>query len=399
MGGSNSKTVESTTKIHETDIQSEISIEVSNSNKTLTKIANESITNVSSSMVNNATADISSTNIASNEADIGDVFGDGTSKIDISQSAKVDAVTKAAISITSDSSSINSLANQVQNDLNAKMKNSAEASGALETLALTKQAQSDSGGIEKMLGCVMDSVNKSIADLAGSEKKSESREEFKTRVKNNLKMKIANINEVSTDLSNKIVNNISNNIQNNTGASCKAVSTANNKLRIKSITATDAAQVKFAQDAVVKSAINCLITVGNASKAITDNSNTSMFTQKTDTDNAAKADSLSKASGTTEAEKKTTDMTSNLADKAAKVADKALDVGGNIAQTAISSGTMIILAVVVVGGLVLVLFLPQILKAFTGAGGTFKVPKKPSLKMPSLPQPIISNIPQVPKVQ
>lgn len=278
MGGGGSK-------ITETDIRNEISLEIKNSNENITRILNETINKSVTNITSQVTNDIIQQTSAVNDMRLGNITAGKKAKINISQKADVNAVNSAVMKIVSDSSATNKLATQLQEEISNKIKNDNELQASLQAANQIAQIEKDAGGVESLVRSAMDAVKSLGNSLTGTETK----EESKTKIVNQMGFKIDNRNYNENDIKKKVENSVTNIINNLSANKCKISNSATNVLSAFNVVAEEQGEIIIEQASSVKALNKCVIDTMNVAQLVSDISNVGLTESKTDTSNSNKA--------------------------------------------------------------------------------------------------------------
>jgi len=287
MGGKQSK-------VTEMDIRNEINMEISNSNKNLTKIMNDTINKVSTEMISETTSEILQSTTGSTVLEIGHIKQKGKSKININQQVSVKAINSAVMKIVQSNEAMTKLATNFQESIVNKIKNDNEMKAELEAINKIKQLEKDAGGIESLVRNVMDTANKVMQSVTGTSTK----EEVKTKIKNQMGLKIKNETLNSNEIIKKVENAISNAMKNISKQTCKFDTRGESIIRIAGIEQSDNSEVTIGQSIAVEAFNKCIIDTMNTNGIVQDISNVGFTSSASDTSNTNKQAGKLKADNT-----------------------------------------------------------------------------------------------------
>jgi hypothetical protein len=278
MGGGSSK-------ITETDIRNEINLEIKNSNENITRIFNETINKSITDVTSQVTNDIIQQTSGVNDMRLGNITAGKKAKINIIQKADVNAVNLAVMKIVTDTSATNKLATQLQEEISNKIKNDNELQASLQAANQISQIEKDGGGVESLVRSAMDAVKSLGNSLTGTETK----EEAKTKIVNQMGIKVDNRNYNENDIRKKVENSVTNILKNLTANKCKMSTSATNVLSALNVVAEEKGEIMIEQANSVKALNKCVIDTMNVAQLVLDISNVGLSESKTDTSNSNKA--------------------------------------------------------------------------------------------------------------
>lgn len=327
MGGSQS----TKTSIKE-KISSHISTKLKNITENLSTTINSSITDISTTMVNDTKASIKQATTASNKIDIiNDLTATGDGTIDLSQTADVNAENEAIIKIISDASSLATLAAQTSNDVSNKIQNNAQLKNDMNTAAKIAESSKNAGGPEAMLDKLADMAAGMVSSMTGgsSNNSTDMEKDITTKIENEIENTTINSNTVS----NSVTNKINNEIKNITSASCEFNTNASNDLSARNVSASGHGTIKVAQKVSVKAFNKCLINLDIGGKIIGDLMQNQKFTSGTSSDNTSKSETAATTKSETEKTKQQESAfmgsVDNLVGTAGSIANSAIDLSGS----------------------------------------------------------------------
>jgi len=277
MGGSQSK-------VTEIDVRNELKMEIENTTKNITKIMNETINSVTTNMVLDTTTEVLQSNAGSTLLEIGDIKQRGKSKININQKVSVKAINSAVLKIVQSNDAMTKLATQFQEQIINKIKNDNEMKGELEAINKIKQLEKDAGGLESLVRNIMDTANNIMKSLTGTSTK----EDVKTRIKNEMNLKFKNDTLNQNDIIKKVQNTIENNMKNVSKQTCKFDTKGESIIRIRNIEQDDNSELTIGQSVAVEALNKCIIDTLNTNGIVQDMSTTGFTTSSSDTANTNK---------------------------------------------------------------------------------------------------------------
>lgn len=327
-----------------TIIKNELDVEITTETNNLNKIVNESITNITTNMVQTAAAKITQTTAASNTISTGSLVATGGGKVNLAQQAKVQAENKAIIQIVMSADSMAKLGNDIINDITNKVKNDQAAKQSMESLAKIGELTKDAGGVEAMVDKIAGMAQNMMKSATGGSKE----ESSTTEITNSIKTKLKNTTTNSSDIKNAITTNITNDMKMAAEAQCNMDTKASNVLNATEIRAEGVgSEIIVKQNANVKSFNDCFIKLEMGAKIANELTNgykvktESDTTTKQTTDQALKSDA--KIEKETIKESAVGKSLDNLVDKGADV----VKTGLNIANTWVYMIGAIILVVII----------------------------------------------------
>jgi hypothetical protein len=292
MGGSQSK-------VTEIDVRNELKMEIENTTKNITKIMNETINTVTTNMVLDTTTEVLQSNAGTTLLEIGDIKQRGRSKININQKVSVKAINSAVLKIVQSNDAMTKLATQFQDQIINKIKNDNEMKGELEAINKIKQLEKDAGGLESLVRNIMDTANNIMKSLTGTSTK----EDVKTRIKNEMNLKFKNDTLNQNDIIKKVQNTIQNNMKNVSKQTCKFDTKGESIIRIRNIEQDDNSELTIGQSVAVEALNKCIIDTLNTNGIVQDMSTTGFTTSSSDTANTNKQDAKMKTDNTIVKEK------------------------------------------------------------------------------------------------
>lgn len=292
MGGSQSK-------VTEIDVRNELKMEIENTTKNITKIMNETINTVTTNMVLDTTTEVLQSNAGSTLLEIGDIKQRGKSKININQKVSVKAINSAVLKIVQSNDAMTKLATQFQDQIINKIKNDNEMKGELEAINKIKQLEKDAGGLESLVRNIMDTANNIMKSLTGTSTK----EDVKTRIKNEMNLKFKNDTLNQNDIIKKVQNTIQNNMKNVSKQTCKFDTKGESIIRIRNIEQDDNSELTIGQSVAVEALNKCIIDTLNTNGIVQDMSTTGFTTSSSDTANTNKQEAKMKTDNTIVKEK------------------------------------------------------------------------------------------------
>ena len=292
MGGSQSK-------VTEIDVRNELKMEIENTTKNITKIMNETINSVTTNMVLDTTTEVLQSNAGSTLLEIGDIKQRGKSKININQKVSVKAINSAVLKIVQSNDAMTKLATQFQDQIINKIKNDNEMKGELEAINKIKQLEKDAGGLESLVRNIMDTANNIMKSLTGTSTK----EDVKTRIKNEMNLKFKNDTLNQNDIIKKVQNTIENNMKNVSKQTCKFDTKGESIIRIRNIEQDDNSELTIGQSVAVEALNKCIIDTLNTNGIVQDMSTTGFTTSSSDTANTNKQEAKMKTDNTIVKEK------------------------------------------------------------------------------------------------
>lgn len=292
MGGSQSK-------VTEIDVRNELKMEIENTTKNITKIMNETINTVTTNMVLDTTTEVLQSNAGSTLLEIGDIKQRGKSKININQKVSVKAINSAVLKIVQSNDAMTKLATQFQDQIINKIKNDNEMKGELEAINKIKQLEKDAGGLESLVRNIMDTANNIMKSLTGTSTK----EDVKTRIKNEMNLKFKNDTLNQNDIIKKVQNTIENNMKNVSKQTCKFDTKGESIIRIRNIEQDDNSELTIGQSVAVEALNKCIIDTLNTNGIVQDMSTTGFTTSSSDTANTNKQEAKMKTDNTIVKEK------------------------------------------------------------------------------------------------
>lgn len=327
-----------------TIIKNELDVEITTETKNLNKIVNESITNITTNMVQTAAASIKQTTAGSNTISTGALVARGGGKVDISQQAKVEAENKAIIQIVMSADSMAKLGNDIINDITNKVKNDQAAKQSMESLAKIGELTKDAGGVEAMVDKIAGMAQNMMKSATGGSKE----ESSTTEITNSIKTKLKNTTTNSSDIKNAITTNITNDMKMAAKAKCDMNTSSGNVLNASTILAegTDS-EIKVKQEVNVKSFNDCFIKLEMGTKIA--NELTNGYKVKTESDTTTKQTTDQALKSDAKIEKETIKESA-----IGKSIDNAVDKGADIVKTGLNMANTIMY---VIGAIILVVII------------------------------------------
>jgi hypothetical protein len=285
MGGQNSK-------IDETEIRNEISVSIDVATKNLNKVFNETVTNVSTKMVNETENQIKISATAEQDMNLGNLTADGPgSTIDVTQKAEVKTENQAIMQIMNNNQALNDMQAKIQNELVNKTSNDTAAKASMDTLNALKQSTKDAGGPEAMVKAAMGAIEKLGASVTGTSSKEEKKTKIVNQMKQDLKISTTNSNDIS-NIVRQSTDSFAANIQK---SACKMDTNAVQKLKTGNITARDGGAIKLAQKIDLAAFNKCVVASTNVNEIINKVSGGTVTGVTNDTTNKTSTDTKLKA--------------------------------------------------------------------------------------------------------
>lgn len=282
-------------KITRTDILNQIDIEVENETKNITEVLNESVTNISMSVVNETASKINNAVGGGNNLLLKNVNIDGV--LNINQEVNIEATTQAVIQLIQDSSALNDMASQMIQDISNKVENDNELNSTIQQVTAVNQSKKDEGGIASMVKMVTDVLNTA---LTPGSKMTESNY---TNIKNTVKQKLSNTTINKNDIKNIVKNSIENNIKNINESTCQTSVSAANNMELNGVNIGANGKATLDQITSVTAFNSCLISTLNTAEISSKIANTSSTTNKNETTNKNKTTAgVSQAATVTQSE-------------------------------------------------------------------------------------------------
>lgn len=279
-----------------TIIKNKVSAEIENETKNITKIVNDTITNVSTSMVNETAASISIGTSAGNIAKLTNLVAKKGGKISVEQAAKVEAQNKAIIQIIMSSEAMNKLANQIIADINNKTKQDASAQQSMSTLAKIGELNKEGGGPEGIVNKLADTIGGMVKSLTGSD----SSQKSDTEIENEIRTKLKNTTVNENDITSKIETNITQQMKQAAEAKCNLNTSADNVLEIDKAFAQDEGEISVTQEVSIKNFNDCFIKLDIGQKIANDLTNGFKTVSVSETENKASSEQKLKSESTIE---------------------------------------------------------------------------------------------------
>ena len=278
--------------INQSDVQSEINIELTNETQNLNKILNEQITNISTSIINQNAADINISTGGNNLFTADEITIEKKGVLDVNQQIDIQSTNTAVLNLLQDQEALNDFSSKLSEQLQNSVSNSTSITTAMQNVAGLTNANSSAGGLASMLQSVMDtlkSVNPLNAPVSTSNISA-----CKTAIKQTFK----NITLNQNDIQNIIHNNISNSIKNMNSQSCNISTTGNNQIMVGNLKIKSEGVATIKQSQSIKAFNSCLNKLVSSSK-ITNQVATAATTQSTtDTKNSNEASTAASAAAT-----------------------------------------------------------------------------------------------------
>jgi len=266
-------------------IESEMSVKVQNITENITKIVNETTMNVSTEMVQEMAASISTSVGGANVLKAKRIVAQG-SDVDISQNAKVQAENQAIISIVSSAEAMQKLADKVAADVNNKVTNDNNAENSMKQAASISETTKSAGGPEGMLDSLTNMASDMMKSLTGSTSENE------TIIRQKINTDILNKTVNSQDLKNSVTNTIKNSMKQAAEAKCNMDTTGTNSIDVDDIIATAVdgkrGSIKIAQQVSVTSFNKCFIDLKMGQSIVSDLGVDKRFSSVSDTSNINK---------------------------------------------------------------------------------------------------------------
>lgn len=318
MGGKDSK---KTKTIVETKLNMEINNTTTNINKVLQETINETVTNV----VTENASKVKVSTAASNKMQFDSINASGDSDVDLSQDAKVQATSKAIITLVQSSQQMASLASQMGTDLQNKLQNDSSMKAALQAATALKNEVSNAGGPEAMVGKIMDT-------LGGMGKKTDEQKE--TEIRNSFNLKISNTTVNQNEITNKVKNHVENNMKKVNSQSCDLQTSGDNIMSFGSINASGRGKVKLTQSLLINAFSDCIINAMDTTALTQDI--TGLTGTKTSSDTTNKSSAGGEMKTDTKVEDKKEEK-SAIMDSVNNLVNKI----GDVAQSGIASGAIV----------------------------------------------------------
>ena len=273
MGGKSSKTVTTT------DIQNEISSEITNLNKNITDILNKQLISSTMSMVNELAQTINMTTGGGNTAYFGDINVSGKGVFKIDQKVDVISANKAVANITQDSNSMAKLATELNASVMNKIQNDSTLTQAMESASDLQKLSNSAGGLADMLATVQKTMESVLTP--GTTNTSETN----TIIKNKVKTSISNTNINENKIHNIVEAYITNSLKQENNTTCNINTSASNQLVAGAVKISDSGEAIFTQVANVNALNECVLGATQIAKMVTDITSNNEIATTTDTGN------------------------------------------------------------------------------------------------------------------
>jgi len=332
-----------------TIVRNELELEIKQINNNMTKITNETTTQLSSELVNETAASIEISNSAVQTQDVGDIVIRGKkNKVDIKQQARIEAQNKAIITIISKADSLMQLGNKIADEVINKVNQNAQVQQAAKTMNAIADKSKDAGGIEGMVSTVVGMVEKMTKNLTGGS----SSDSNYTNIKNQIKTQLTQETNNTTNVDNIIRTSVQNKIKNVTSGSCK-MNTATTQIQsIKSLAILgEENDFDQTQEVSLKAFNDCLLNLQIGSEIVNNLTNGNASKITSDTKNVAETEQKQDAKTDVSKEKI---KNSAIAETIDNAVNKTTGVVDNVIKAVIYIGGGIVLVIIIIVGALLI---------------------------------------------
>lgn len=249
MGGKQSS------KVTEIDIQNEINIELTNETTNITKILNETVTNITSNIITKRASEIRISQGNDQRIEITEIYVGENANFKIFQTISTKYINEAVVQISSDTTALTDMANTIITDIQNKLKNNSDLQSSLKTANSLKSTTTDDGGIASMVRIVGDVIKTALSsgDIMT--------EENITKIKNIVKTVLKNITINDTSINNIIRNTVTSNIEKNDKSMCIFSFTNNQQINFGRVVVDRNAKFELSQILSVDSYNTCIIEI------------------------------------------------------------------------------------------------------------------------------------------
>ena len=247
----------------EVEVSNELSMMITNNNKTVTKMMNDTAINVSNNIVNENVSKVKMTTSSSNKAKLtGISVGGSGNKVTIEQQAKAEAINKAAAMVSNDNQAMSDIANKTQEQILSKISNDNDVKAALSQTAQISDSIKDNGGVEGVIKKAMEAI--SSMGIAN-----ESKESIKQKISTKMNINLTNNNYNETDIKKSFQTNIQNNLKSITEQGCDIYTSASNELEIDQLKVFGSGnEFNMSQIANVKALNDCIQSALNSNSVV-----------------------------------------------------------------------------------------------------------------------------------
>jgi hypothetical protein len=336
-----------TTSEIKTQINNELSMKIKNITKNINNITNTSTFELTQEIKNQAEASVDTNTIASNTIETGDIVIRRGSKVDLSQSAKINAVNSAIIKILSDASQLQSSSNNMADKIKSKIDNDIAAKQDVAFLAKVGEYNKNNGGPEALVSSLAGVVEKFISSVTGSNSSSVN----ETNIRNIVNTEIENQTINETNINNAISTSIKSNMDQLGKASCKTSNIADNRLKVGNIIVDDNGELIIDQTIDISAFTTCIIELELGSKIASTLTNDFKVDADSDGKNVVGADQKGKSDNVKETK---TEKDSSIMKSIDNLVDNVGDVAGSF--------------VYVIGGIILLIVLIMVGPSLMGSG-------------------------------
>ena len=264
------------------DITNQISTAITNSNKVINDVVNETINTITTNLVNQVSATINIDTGSYNSFTAGDIDVEGGS-FDVNQQAKTDAKSIAMMQIASNQQSIDALTSNIISSLQNKVTNNNDLNLAMNTLNSINDISKNAGGPEQMVNSVMSGLQKTIA---GGGDSTEQDKNFK----NTIGVQDVNNEDFESTMKNIVQTAVSGTITSQTFGNINIDNAASNTTVVRNVTIKDnngiEAHYNINQDATLDSFTNAILSLqlgSGISNKIVDSTSISALTDALNT--------------------------------------------------------------------------------------------------------------------
>jgi len=336
-----------TTSEIKTQINNELSMKIKNITKNISNISNTSTFELTQEIKNQAEASVDTNTIGANTIETGDIVIRRGSKVDLSQSAKINAVNSAIIKILSDASQLQSSSNNMADKIKSKIDNDIAAKQDVAFLAKVGEYNKNNGGPEALVASLAGVVENFISSVTGSNKSSVN----ETNIRNIVNTEIENQTINETNINNAISTSIKSNMEQLGKASCKTSNIADNRLKVGNIIVDDNGELIIDQIIDISAFTTCIIELDLGSKIASTLTNDFKVDTDNDGKNVVGADQKGKSDNIKETK---TEKESSIMKSIDNLVNNVGDVAGSF--------------VYVIGGIILLIVLIMVAPSLMGSG-------------------------------
>jgi len=350
MGG---KTKEETNIIIKKKVSASISAKISNFTSNVTSSAMSATLNVTNKLVTENTNSSSANSTATNILEDIVIFASDGSTVNIDQKSDAKMQMSTIVSILTDNTIKNKLAQDVSTQMDANIKNDTKLKASMAQAAKIVQRSDKAKGLANMVNSLTKMASDMVAKLTGSDSTTMSNKDIETTITTKMNTEIDSKTYNKSSASTALKNAISTSIKNTTKSSCLANALSQNKLDKFRAVIGGGSTVNVYQQANAKTFSKCSFSSKTGNAALAAMSTRSEFKSELKQFNKTQADLKLKQEAIIEEETKERAALADTLEEGIKTGGK---LGGKLLD-------VILLPAMIVGGIIAVIIIFKLIKS------------------------------------